>query len=220
MVFKNKKVGEQNNATLENYHKIRLLGRGAAGNVDLVKRSTDNELFALKVIPMHFMNKDEKKMAENEITLLKVLNGPTIVRYYESFIENDSIHIVMEYAEKGSVDDLIQEFKERQTNFDSEQVLYWMAQIVIGIMLMHSKNILHRDIKTQNMFINKEDVIKLGDFGIAKALGTHNQFAKTFLGTPYFMAPEVCNGEAYGQKADVWAIGCALYEMVTHRRPF
>lgn len=83
------------------------MGRGAAGNVDLVQRSTDNELFALKVIPMHFMNKEEKKMAENEITLLKVLNGPTIVRYYESFIENDSIYIVMEYAEKGSVHDLI-----------------------------------------------------------------------------------------------------------------
>ena len=70
------------------------------------------------------------------------------------------------------------------------------------------------------MFLSSDDVIKLGDFGIAKALGTQNQFAKTFLGTPYFMAPEVCNGQVYGQKADVWAIGCALYEMVTHRRPF
>jgi NIMA (never in mitosis gene a)-related kinase len=69
-----------------------------------------------------------------------------------------------------------------------------MAHISLGIMNMHSKNILHRDIKTQNMFLTKDDVIKLGDFGIAKALGTQVDFAKTFLGTPYFMSPEVCKG--------------------------
>jgi NIMA (never in mitosis gene a)-related kinase len=69
-----------------------------------------------------------------------------------------------------------------------------MAHISLGIMNMHSKNILHRDIKTQNIFLTKDDVIKLGDFGIAKALGTHVDFAKTFLGTPYFMSPEVCKG--------------------------
>ncbi len=95
-----------------------------------------------------------------------------------------------------------------------------MAHISLGIMNMHSKNILHRDIKTQNMFLTKDDVIKLGDFGIAKALGTQVDFAKTFLGTPYFMSPEVCKGNQYGQKADIWAIGCVLYELVTFKRPF
>ena len=78
---------------------MRNLGRGAAGSVDLVRRSTDNELFAIKVIPMHFMNDIEKKNAENEVHLLRVLTGPTIIRYYESFTENDSINIIMEYAE-------------------------------------------------------------------------------------------------------------------------
>ncbi len=81
------------------YSHVRNLGRGAAGSVELVRRSTDNELFAMKVIPMHFMNETEKKNAENEVHLLKVLVGPTIIRYYESFVENDSINIIMEYAE-------------------------------------------------------------------------------------------------------------------------
>ena len=95
-----------------------------------------------------------------------------------------------------------------------------MAQLVIGIALMHSKNILHRDLKTQNMFLTKDDVIKLGDFGIAKALGTQVDLTKTVCGTPYFMSPEVCRGETYGQKADIWALGCALYELIAFKRPF
>ena len=85
---------------------------------------------------------------------------------------------------------------------------------------MHSKNILHRDLKIQNMFLTADDVIKLGDFGIAKALSTASDMARTSCGTPYFMAPEVCRGEVYGQKADTWALGCAVYELITLNKPF
>lgn len=75
-------------------------------------------------------------------------------------------------------------------------------------------------LKEYNNTFKAENIIKIGDFGISKSLGTHNDFARTFLGTPYFMPPEVCKGEPYGCKADVWALGCALYELVTFKRPF
>jgi serine/threonine protein kinase len=95
-----------------------------------------------------------------------------------------------------------------------------MAQITLGVMAMHSKNILHRDIKTQNIFIAKNDILKLGDFGISKELNTINAKAQTSCGTPYFMPPEVCKGHAYDNKADVWAVGVILYELITLKKPF
>jgi NIMA (never in mitosis gene a)-related kinase len=87
-------------------------------------------------------------------------------------------------------------------------------------MAMHSKNILHRDIKTQNIFISKGNVLKIGDFGISKELQTLNEKAMTSVGTPYFMPPEVCLGKPYDSKADVWAIGIILYELITYKKPF
>lgn len=85
---------------------------------------------------------------------------------------------------------------------------------------MHSKSILHRDLKTQNMFLSKSKIIKIGDFGISKELDTIKKLAETSCGTPYSMAPEVFQGRAYGEKADIWAFGCVLFELVMFKKPF
>ena len=95
-----------------------------------------------------------------------------------------------------------------------------MAQITLGVMAMHSKNILHRDIKTQNIFITQNDILKMGDFGISRQMETLTPMQMTACGTPYFMPPEVCMGKPYDSKADVWAIGVILYELITFRKPF
>ena len=95
----------------------------------------------------------------------------------------------------------------------------YTAQIVLSLLALHSKNILHRDIKTQNIFI-KDGVLKLGDFGISKALSNVDDLAQTKCGTPYFMAPENCKGCPYDKKADVWAMGVIIYELTTLKKPF
>lgn len=100
----------------------------------------------------------------------------------------------MEYAKEGSLNDKIQDNKAKGLRIEEEQILYFLSQIVIALLFMHQKNILHRDIKSENLFMTSLNVVKLGDFGISKALGTNADFAKTLVGTPYFMSPEVVAG--------------------------
>lgn len=91
--------------------------------------------------------------------------------------------------------------------------------MVMAVMAMHNKNILHRDIKTQNIFMTSDNVLKLGDFGISRELDIDAK-AQTSCGTPYFMPPEVCEGKSYDRKADVWSLGVILYELITLKKPF
>ena len=202
------------------YEKISNLGDGGFGHVDLVKKKTTGQLFALKRIDMQLLNDRERKNAENEATLLKVLLGPTIIRYFEQIFEDNQLIIVMEYASGGNLAMKLKEAKNAGQRLSTLQVLTWLAHLVIALMLMHSKNILHRDLKTQNLFLTQDNILKVGDFGISKALGNSIEMAKSSVGTPYFMSPELCRGESYGTKTDIWALGCVLYEMITLKKPF
>lgn len=206
--------------SLSKYETIKALGSGAAGSVDLVKHKETGKLFALKTIPLSHLNDRERQSAECEVHFLKVLVGPTLIKSYQSYIEKDKIYIIMEYAEGGNLAEKIKYARFKKQPFDKDTTLSWVSQIILGVMLMHSKNILHRDLKCQNMFLTKEGILKIGDFGISKELETMSKLAETNVGTPYFMAPEVCKGELYGEKADVWAIGCILFELALLRKPF
>ena len=150
--------------------------------------------------------------AEREVELLRTLDHPGVVRYHEHFIHNESLVVVMAYCNGG---DLSAEIKRRAAAsrpFTEPQVLDWFVQMVLALKYIHSKRILHRDLKTQNIFI-AGPLIKLGDFGIAKVMEGSMAAASTVIGTPYYMSPEVCQNQPYGTKSDVWALGCILYEM-------
>jgi NIMA (never in mitosis gene a)-related kinase len=116
------------------------------------------------------MSEKDRRNAEMEVQFLKVLVGPTLIKYHESFKDNNIIYIVMEYAEGGSLEDVILKRKMQSRMFEYEEIMTIMAQITLGLMSIHGKQIMHRDIKTQNIFVTKEGLLKIGDFGISRQL--------------------------------------------------
>lgn len=191
-----------------------------AGSVSVYKNVVDGLEYALKEIDLTYLSDKDKKSAQNEVQFLKVLRGPTIVKFWESFVHSQKIYIVMEFATQGALSSQIAKKAMSGNKYVATTILEYVAQITLAIMIMHAKNILHRDIKTQNIFITTNGTLKLGDFGISRELESRDAKAGTSCGTPLFMPPEVCLGKPYDHKADVWAVGVILYELITLRKPF
>lgn len=164
------------------------------------------------------LSQKEKREALNEVSVLRQLSHPHIIKYRKSFEEKGMLCIVMDYASKG---DLYQKIKKRHGKlFQEDQIMKWFIQIALALEYTHSNHILHRDLKTQNIFLDKNNDVLLGDFGIARVLQSTMECARTMVGTPYYLSPELCREEPYNNKSDVWSLGCILYELATHRHAF
>lgn len=205
---------------MEDYEKISVVGRGAHGVCWLCRRKDDvfQQKVIVKTISLDGLSSDEETAIMGEVTLLKRLHHPNIIGYYESFKTENTLSIVMQYAEGGTMDQMISE--QKGIKFPEHIVLNYFTQVAIGLEYMHSKQILHRDLKTQNILLNrKRTIVKLSDFGISKELSTRS-LASTLIGTPNYLSPEICEGRAYNQKSDLWALGCVLYELCELTRAF
>jgi NIMA (never in mitosis gene a)-related kinase len=145
------------------YEKIRKIGSGTFGNVWLVKK--DDQLYAMKRVPCD----PEYLQIPAEIMVLKQLDSPYIVKYHDSFVDKSWLCIVMEYCPEGDLQKRIQSQRENG-NFSDSQILTWFTQICLALSHMHSKKILHRDLKPQNIFLTAEMHLKIGDFGISRCL--------------------------------------------------
>ncbi|XP_078404149.1 serine/threonine-protein kinase Nek8 isoform X1 [Cetorhinus maximus] len=202
---------------MEKYQKMKVVGRGAFGIVHLCLRKADQKLVILKQIPVEQMTKDERLAAQNECQVLKLLNHPNIIEYYENFLEDKALMIAMEYAPGGTLAEYIQ---KRNSLLDEETILHFFVQILLALHHVHNKLILHRDLKTQNILLDKyQMIVKIGDFGISKILSSKSK-AYTVVGTPCYISPELCEGKPYNQKSDIWALGCVLYELASLKRAF
>ncbi|XP_072045585.1 uncharacterized protein [Amphiura filiformis] len=207
------------------YDRITTLGSGAGGAVYLVRHKKDKKLLALKKIQLDESRKTRTKDAVlKEARILAELRHPHIVTYYDSFFEETSdfvfLCIVQDYCDGGSLEEKIDIARGKDKKFEEGQIMQWFIQMVMAVQYIHSKKILHRDLKTQNIFMTKKEVIKLGDFGIARTLEHTIDKASTCVGTPSYLSPEMCQDIPYNNKSDMWALGCILYEMCAFQPAF
>lgn len=184
-----------------------------------MKHRRDGRQYVIKKLNLRNASSRERRAAEQEAQLLSQLKHPNIVTYKESWEGGDGLlYIVMGFCEGG---DLYRKLKEQKGQLLPErQVVEWFVQIAMALQYLHEKHILHRDLKTQNVFLTRTNIIKVGDLGIARVLENHCDMASTLIGTPYYMSPELFSNKPYNYKSDVWALGCCVYEMATLKHAF
>ncbi|KAM8758707.1 serine/threonine-protein kinase Nek4 isoform 2-T2 [Rhynchonycteris naso] len=201
------------------YCYLQVVGRGSYGEVTLVRHRREGRQYVIKKLNLQNASSQERRAAEQEAQLLSQLKHPNIVTYKESWEGGDGLlYIVMGFCEGG---DLYRKLKEQKGQLLPEsQVVEWFVQIAMALQYLHEKHILHRDLKTQNVFLTRTNIIKVGDLGIARVLENHCDMASTLIGTPYYMSPELFSNKPYNYKSDVWALGCCAYEMATLKHAF
>ena len=207
--------------SLKDFKKEKIIGQGSFGSVYLVRRLEDNKLYAMKTVILDKLEKKEQENSVNEVRILASINHPNVIGYKEAFWddETNSLNIIMEYADDGDLQTKIN-FMRKSGGLFSEKIIWEYAiQMILGLKALHDKKIMHRDLKSANIFLFKEEnLCKIGDMNVSKVMKEKMLLTQT--GTPYYASPEVWKDEPYSYKSDLWSIGCVIYELCTLYPPF
>ncbi|CAO2650949.1 Nn.00g092460.m01.CDS01 [Neocucurbitaria sp. VM-36] len=231
----------------DKYDVLEKIGHGSFGIIRKVKRKSDGYILCRKEISYLKMSQKEREQLQAELSILKELRHPNIVAYFERdhIKATQDLHLYMEYCGNGDLGRVIRDLKNKNQVCEEEFVWSIFSQIVSALYRCHygedppaaGRNvmglvanakpvrdsrrpmILHRDLKPENIFLGDDNSVKLGDFGLSKILQSHD-FASTYVGTPFYMSPEICKAEQYGPHSDIWALGCIIYEMCAKTPPF
>ena len=203
----------------ENYELYEIIGKGMYGKVYKALNKIENKFYAIKCLNIKDITDKERSNIEMEVNLLKELKHPNIVLYKDSFIDkNNDLNIVTTFCEGGDMYKKI--FKEKNSYYEENIIINWLVQLLLGLSYIHDKKIVHRDIKTKNIFIQNENTLRIGDFGIARIFD-QTQTINKIVGTPLYMAPECFKqNKKYSFKSDIWSLGCCLYEMCNLKHAF
>jgi NIMA (never in mitosis gene a)-related kinase len=199
------------------YKIIKQLGKGSYGRAFLAKNLETSELMVIKEISFDENEDHVKAAALNEIKIIEKLRHDNIIRIHNSSIQEGRILLLMEYADGG---DLSKYIKKQIQIINEKKVLDIFVQLCLAVKYLHDRKILHRDLKPSNVFLTKDGIVKLGDFGVAKILGSTMALATTQVGTPFNISPEIIKGKPYGYSSDIWSLGTILFELVTLYHPF
>jgi len=199
----------------------KILGRGSFGSVYLVRRKQDQKIYALKTVTFEKLNKRDQENSLNEVRILASINHPNVIGYKEAFWDDsgNSLNIVMEFADDGDLETKIVKMRKEGGMFNESLIWSYSIQMIEGLKALHDKKIMHRDIKSANIFLVKDKhQCKIGDMNVSKVI--KEKVLRTQTGTPYYASPEVWRDEPYSYKSDLWSIGCVIYELCALRPPF
>ncbi|XP_015490253.1 serine/threonine-protein kinase 36 isoform X2 [Parus major] len=200
---------------MENYHVLEMIGEGSFGRVYKGRRKHSAQVVALKFIPKVGRSEKELKNLQREIEIVRGLHHPNIIQMLDSFETAKEVVVVTDYAE-GELFQIL----EDDGSLPEDQVQTIAAQLISALYYLHSHRILHRDVKPQNILLGKDGVVKLCDFGFARAMSIHTMVLTSIKGTPLYMSPELVEERPYDHTADLWSVGCILYELFVGTPPF
>ena len=199
------------------YKIIKELGRGGYGKVLQVLSHSDNKCYAIKEIPIKGEQNENIINFKNEAYILSQFNCNNIVKYYNLSMDNNNIYILMEFCKGENLRSFIDKNMNAQTLIEENILKNIIRQICRGIEEIHNKNIIHRNLKPENIFMNENMDIKIGDFGLSKQMNLYKTYAITInkAGSDFYIAPEIKYKGIYNDKSDIWSLGCILYELFT-----
>jgi NIMA (never in mitosis gene a)-related kinase len=206
--------------SLKDYQVIKKVGDGSYSMVFEVKRLADNNNYALKKVKLASLKDKEKRNALNEIRILASIHHPNVISYKEAFFDEDgqSLCLVMEYADSGDLQQRIKTYQKKGKYMSEKFIWSLIVQLCCGLKVLHELNIVHRDIKSANVFLHSDNKIKIGDMNVSKVVKGCLEHTQT--GTPYYASPEVWKDLPYDYRSDLWSLGCVIYEAVCLKPPF
>ena len=207
---------EEKKITLNDFEKLKIIGRGSFGNVYLVRYIKTNRFYAMKVLFKSIIKqREEEEHTISERLLMAKLNHPLIVKMHFCFQDAKNLYFVMDLIQGG---DLLYHLR-LHNRFDDEKTRFYIAELILILEFLHDNNIIYRDIKPENILIDKTGHIKLVDFGLSKIF-EKNEKMYTICGTSFYLAPELIIKKGYNCDADWWSLGCLVYELLSGIPPF
>ena len=200
---------------MEKYEIVKELGHGWFGFAYKVLNKENNQIYVMKKIPKNQYRREILEEIKNEAKLLSKVNNEHIVKYYESFYSTNSFNIVMEFCDGNDLEKYIDKHKREHKKIGKAEIYGFILDICKGLKEIHSKHIIHKDLKPDNLFLTNNGMIKIGDFGISRQLYNSRDFANTANGPLLYMAPEEIRQNNYNTKVDIWALGCVIHELCT-----